>query len=476
MAIDNEELRAAIRSAIPARLDGPPPPQFIYIPAAHTQAIHPDHALVRGIRGSGKSVLWWWLQQPWVTESLSALFPAQPVPNRLLVTPGFGETPDPDMYPGRDTLTRLLGAFEPRTIWRAIATYRIGSPLLPSVDTWEARVAWVKSNPEQVERALYEADEGFVKANMLGWVLFDALDRTADSWEDRSRLLSGLLQNLLDFRGYRAIRLKAFVRPDMLVDPELRRFPDASKILNTAVDLRWTRLQLFGLLYHYLCNEPNQPAVFHDLCEVVLGERPHGDGSTFWLASRRLDEQESAQRAMFRHLAGDWMGKDKRRGDPYSWLPNHLADAHGQVSPRSFLAAARQAAEVSSADYRDHSTPLHFEAIKRGVQNASQIRVREVEEDFPWLAEVMKPLRELSVPCALEDIASAWGAARLDKTLDRELRGVQPRRSGEFAPGLLEQLIDIGVFSRLADERINMPDVYRVGFGLKRRGGVRPVR
>ncbi|ADP11828.1 hypothetical protein EJP617_21470 [Erwinia sp. Ejp617] len=32
----------------------------------------------------------------------------------------------------------------------------------------------------------------------------------------------------------------------------------------------------------------------------------------------------------------------------------------------------------------------------------------------------------------------------------------------------------IGVFEERADERIDMPDLYRVGFGLGRKGGVKP--
>lgn len=475
MIVDPEPLRAAITDAIPARQDGPPPLPFIYVPLQHAQAIHPDYPLVRGIRGAGKSVLWWLLQQPGVTRLFAELFPGQPVPSRLVVVPGFGEKPDPDAYPGPDALLGLLASFDPRMIWRAVATFQAGSSLLPTLGTWGERVAWVKGNPEQVERALFETDRNLHSKNVLGWVVFDALDRTADSWDDRARLLNGLLQNLLDFRAYRAIRLKAFVRPDMLIGPEIGRFPDASKILTTAVDLRWSRLQLFGLLFHYINNSPLFSNVLHDLCQSVTGERPRQVGST-WLSPSALNEQETVQRALFRELAGDWMGRDKRRGDPYTWLPGHLADANGQVSPRSFLAAIRQAAEVSSLSHREHKVPLHFDAIKLGVQKASQIRVAEVQEDFPWLPQVMRPLGALTVPCEVGDIASAWKGAGLEKTLDGELRGVLPRRSGEFVNGLLEQLINAGIFSRLADERINIPDVYRVGFGLKRKGGVPPVR
>jgi len=42
--------------------------------------------------------------------------------------------------------------------------------------------------------------------------------------------------------------------------------------------------------------------------------------------------------------------------------------------------------------------------------------------------------------------------------------------------GLRTDLLDLALFSRQPDGRINMPDVYRVGFGLGRMGGVKPIR
>jgi hypothetical protein len=42
--------------------------------------------------------------------------------------------------------------------------------------------------------------------------------------------------------------------------------------------------------------------------------------------------------------------------------------------------------------------------------------------------------------------------------------------------GLKQDLIDLGIFQEMRDGRINMPDVYRVGYGLGRKGGVKPIR
>ena len=100
------------------------------------------------------------------------------------------------------------------------------------------------------------------------------------------------------------------------------------------------------------------------------------------------------------------MGKDKRRGFPYSWLPSHLGDARGEVSPRSFLAALRFAAQ--DTERNEQAYLLHYESIKRGVQEASAIRVRELQEDYPWINTLSEPLKGRSVPCSFEDIRTVW--------------------------------------------------------------------
>ena len=41
--------------------------------------------------------------------------------------------------------------------------------------------------------------------------------------------------------------------------------------------------------------------------------------------------------------------------------------------------------------------------------------------------------------------------------------------------GLKNDLEQIGVFKTEKDGRIDMPDLYRIGFGLGRRGGVKPA-
>ncbi|MEW6220236.1 MAG: hypothetical protein AB1634_11985 [Thermodesulfobacteriota bacterium] len=242
------------------------------------------------------------------------------------------------------------------------------------------------------------------------------------------------------------------------------------------MDLKWERTDLYNLLWQRLGNAPSLGTDFRAACTRMTGE-PWDGIEGIWPPPKRLRDDDELQRLVFHAIAGEWMGRDKRRGFPYTWLPNHLADARDQVSPRSFLAAIRTAAEQTPAQGGDLA--LHYEAIKKGVQKASQIRVAEVREDFFWVATLMDALRGLVIPCGFEEIRKRWDEAGVEAAIEREAEAAAallPRRLDRGPLGLREDLLDLAFFSQMHDGRLNMPDVYRVGFGLGRKGGVKPIR
>jgi hypothetical protein len=153
-------------------------------------------------------------------------------------------------------------------------------------------------------------------------------------------------------------------------------------------------------------------------------------------------------------------------------LTNHLADAFGRVSPRSFLTAVRAAASETS---REEAQAIHHRAIQEGVREAAKIRAREISEDFPWAEQALEALRDLMVPCDIEEVLELWRRAGLEEVVDRDLEARRRRHHGGALPGIIDDLADLGVMQRLRDGRINVPDVYRLPYGIKRRGGV-PAR
>ncbi|MBF0568556.1 MAG: hypothetical protein HQK95_06760 [Nitrospirae bacterium] len=481
------EIRNVIMDALPQGMavSGEIPDQkYTFIPMGHSKALHPDAVLVSGIRGSGKSFWWSVLQSNEHRQMVAHLLPKSNIFENTIVSVGFGvgEPHSSGNYPDKDTLVQLISQkLDPRHIWRTIVFQQVIMNTLKLPPTypaskWADKIKWVIAQPEEVQQLLFTADQILDRKGIHHLILFDALDRTADDWPTMQKLIRGLLQVLLEFRSYRRIRPKAFVRPDHIEDKETTSFPDSSKLLAQKVELRWPRTELYGLLWQYLGNEPENGGLFRDGCKEILSLNWKMFGDV-WTMPNDMRIDEEAQKKVFHSITGSWMGKDHRRGFPYSWLPNHLGDSSGQVSPRSFLSAIRQTAEDKPRLYYEYA--LYYESIKRGVQKASSIRVLEMQEDYPWVDIVMKPLSGLTVPCQFGEIARRWKEKntleRLKNAISSATIKLPPVHLNEGDDGIRQDIEDLGVFQRMLDDRVNLPDVYRVGYGLGRRGGIKKV-
>ena len=463
----------------PASYGDPPQPAAVYIPSSHGKAMHPDTMVVTGMRGSGKTFWWSALQSAEVRRSLGRGDPRFPLDEDSVIKLGFGVPQIPGHYPERDDLRRLLADdVEPRIIWRTVhacAVVGADHPIRQS-DVWTERVRYVLDNPNVVLQLLQAVDAELDSRGVYSLVLFDALDRAASDWRTGSLLIRGLLEHALDMRPYRRLRAKVFLRTDQVDKRRIADFPDASKVMSSAIDLSWPRTALYGLLWHSLANGPRG-----DLVRPLLqeGDWPMRDSDSV----RRFDVPylliEATQRDKFHEFAGPWMGTDRRRGFPYTWIPNHLADAGGKVSPRSFLTALRTAAIDTDERHPDHRYALHYRSIMRGVREASVTRVRELEEDYPWVRVLMKPLSGQVVPCGFGHIVGLWRdrevLARLADSDGRDEWRLPPRHIDDRHDGLRRDLESLGIFRRLRDGRVDVPDVFRIGYGLRRKGGVRPA-
>jgi len=430
----------------------------LYVPPSHRKALSPDHPLVVGMRGAGKTYWWLKLQDE---KALPLVFDT--LKTHLECKPGFSNTKkvDPLEAPTKRTLGELKeNGFSAQEVWLTIMCWHVPSlrEEMPR-NSWNDRVFWYKENVARIEQQLYLADEEFSQSGRTLLVLFDALDATADTPEDRQDWLKGLFQIMLEFRGFRALRAKAFIRSDLITDPALFAFPDGSKLQYNSVTLDWPRSDLYALLWQALANAPGvHGEIFRTWSQAMNPTIRWQEHDGLWLVPEQLRSDESLQRELFHAIAGPWMGKDPRRGFPYTYLPNHLGDAFQKVSPRSFMEAIKQAAEMTQTKHPDHVYALHYEDIKRGVQHASTIRVSDLQQEYPWISKLMEPLSKASLvlPCSAETIMETWQGAGLENRMD--------------------ELIALGIFERIKDKRLSMPDVYRVGYGLGLRGGIRPVR
>lgn len=483
-------LRAALHGALPEndQISGIlREPQFTYVPPSHAKALNPDNTIVEGMRGAGKSHWWAALNLPQHRRYLAAAFPEARIESDFTTSQGFGLGLSPKDAPSKDTLASLLARNKPRHIWQAVVAVHAKLPYpFPQGDAkWETRVRWIKDNPEDYETLIYNVGDERSRNNRKHLILFDALDRLADDWPGLRPLARALFQLALDMLANRGLRLKLFVRPDMLEDKEILAFPDSSKLLARKVALTWQRADLYALLFQCLANEQDHGVDFRKHCGAEFGvqwERKRTEQA--WVLPEGLRNDESLQKEVFHALAGPAMAAGQhghKRGFPYTWLPNHLVDSRDQVSPRSFFAALRSALAVEPP--HDWPYALHYKGIQSGVQEASTIRVKEItQEDYPWVEPLMEPLRNrIVVPCPVDDILALWksaGTIQSTKSTTAQTSEVKllPPHFDDGPPGVLRDLKDLGVLDYIWDGRVQMPDIYRIAFGLGRKGGVKPLK
>lgn len=477
-----------------------PTPQSVYVVPGHESALNPDTPVVVGDRGTGKSFWSASLNDEAARRVISRQLKRLRL-DRVCVGWGYSSEPSNRSHPSRRVLRRLLEeGHDPESIWRAVILHQLagrgGVTLFDGADTWGERVHRVARDPETEERLFYRLDAELQERGERHLVVFDALDRLGDDWGHIRKLLQGLLRVGLDLRGYRAVRTKLFLRPDMWEDKAIWAFPDASKLTHAPVLLEWRRADLYGLLWHRLANDPQSGEVFRDWLAKAHRQRfesIEADASEVHVVPERLRTVEAAQAELLQEIASPFMGRNRRRGKTYTWLPTHLADAKGQISPRSFLVALKQAQLITEQQFGESGMLLHYEGIKRGVQEASRIRLKELQEDYPWIDKILDPLKGMTVPVATDELHSRWRengvvrsiqaeASRLEGQNEQERPYLPPHALESRAAGqseedaLVQAAIEIGVMNRTADGRLNIPDLFRVAAGIGRRGGVRPVR
>lgn len=440
-------------------------PEDVYTVPEHRAALDPDRALVVGNRGMGKSFWAHALAQEATRENAARILRFKQL-SRTTVQIGFNAAEEGLFAPSAEVIAQAQ-AKSPEVIWRAVLV-RIAASLtndkIPK--KFSNLVEWVAVDPERAAGVMTRADNKLVASSQKLLVVFDALDRLGDSWQTVQNLTRGLLKQTLKMNSYRAIRMKLFMRIDQFSDRSLFNFPDASKLQNNRVDLFWRDIDLYGLLLMRLSKSKATEIIERIVPAKALHE-------AFELPDR--------QKQIINIIAGEFMGSDAKRGRVYTWLPLHLADAFMHTSPRTFLTVWREAARHTPPP-RDRAVD-HL-GIAEGVRKASEDRLHELKEDYWWISAALAPLRDELVPMPLEELKDLWRQQGTAKSIMREssaskrlapvqLVATDPR---DQEASLVSALQAIGVLEIRSNQKINVPDIFRIEAQIKRKGGVKPPR
>ncbi len=121
--------------------------------------------------------------------------------------------------------------------------------------------------------------------------------------------------------------------------------------------------------------------------------------------------------------------------------------------------------------------------LKSGFYLALAATMRALNVSPQQIEPLLRALSRSTVPLSVDELAQQWTPACISESLAAAAskQRLPPRRYSSAGGGnlgtLLDDLVELAVLYPTEDrKRYNMPDIFRVGFGIKRKGGVRPPR
>jgi hypothetical protein len=441
----------------------------VLFPNSHRQVLDFGRQLIIGNRGMGKSFWAHALKNPEISAKLATAY-NMPTLNNTKVAIGFnGSTSTDGVTPTRDNIKNAFAKYKDSDlIWKAVlmqATYYLteteNAKKLPEI------IEELQLNPDLFSERLTQADNILIKQQKYLIIVFDALDRLADNWEDIQKLSKSLLKKALDLQSFRAIRTKIFMRVDQFEDVELFKFPDSSKIKSEHVDLTWHPKELYGLLFFEILRKDNGNSL-KELSNSVNADKSLPINGV--LDSNLIAEQTSLVNA----IVSEFIGKGRKSGRVYTWIPKHLSDAKNSCSPRTFLTAWKTAAEHQPSS---RVRAIDHLGLKDGVRKASGFRLDELKEDYIWIDKALEPLSHKLVPMTREDLFALW---KEKNTIENILKYSQEKDSlvpiglvdNKTPEALLKTMSSIAVMEERSNGKINVPDIFRLGAKIGRKGGV----
>lgn len=287
------------------------------------------------------------------------------------------------------------------------------------------------------------------------FVVYDHLDRIGTTNRKvRERVAGSLLDLWLSLSlRYDRLRGKVMLREDLFREV-LSSFADATKLETRSVRLEWTAGRLYALLVRRMAADKGLRDWLRDVARLELTQR-----KPFGYLPASMDFDEATQKRFAKSLVGEFMGSGPNKGFTHNWMINHLQDARGQVTPRSLLVLIRKAAETARekgprAAYRKLLHPIE---LHDALQEASQRRVVEQKEDHPVIQR-LEALREKTLFLPHREVIRAIGSVTVSD-------GFEGRGDEAF-----EELLRIGAIA-IRDDRVDVPDIFRYAFGIKRKGG-----
>jgi hypothetical protein len=318
--------------------------------------------------------------------------------------------------------------------------------------------------------ALDSLDQKLEKENSWVFIGYDELDTLGGyDLEAMTNAVRGLIAFWSGYtRRWQRIRAKIFLRSDLFRRHAGLGGADLAKLAANRVELTWNNKNLFAMLIKRIANKSEK---LYDYCKAAKIPFKKEKHTTFGYIPD-LNQAEDA-RPLIERLIGKYMGSNKRKGQSFNWVLDHLRDGKKCVTPRLLERLFEQAA-IKGRDNPRASSPKLFRPVsmRQALDDVSADHVRQaISSEWPWLDDIKQRIQK--------DKLVPWSKIELQKLLDENRESswaTNKPNTRPPAPGsrdIIDYLIELGLFRERPPERIDVPDIYQFGLGLRRRGGVK---
>jgi MinD-like ATPase involved in chromosome partitioning or flagellar assembly len=291
-----------------------------------------------------------------------------------------------------------------------------------------------------LDAALRTLDSRLAQTDVRYILCFDGLD--AAFKKDIERRREGLADLFMAWRATFSstprIELRIFLRSDLW---NRLIFPERSHLRGREMRLVWDELNLWRLVVKRALRVEQ----FAGWARPGLADSPALDADTIEnVGETRLEPY--LDRLFERHI---WAGKNALSKN---WIRRRLSDAQGAIYPRDIVSLLGESlkAEQRRLEQDERFAPdavISRQSLAAALRPTSEQRVQAVREEYPELSSALDDLAGKSTRGFIKDLTEAIGAPTL------------------------EQLRDTGILKiGEADDEYVIPDLYRDGLGMYRRG------
>ena len=444
----------------------------------HLRMLDPEVVLVVGPRGSGKSEIFRVLTETGLLDAVVA-------------QAGGRSLPSPEKMEWRKAYPAGHGVFDANGLRRFLALGNGSSQ--PIQDLWFAYLVRLVCDPDDGSQdlqalhnarggsisevhgawaaagdapllALDDLDERLERQDRYLFVAYDELDTLGGSdWEAMAAGISGLVAFWAAYaRRWRRIRPKVFLRTDLFDRFAVSGGADLAKLAAGRVDLAWSDRQLYAMLLRRVASTSSKLSQYlRDIKTNVEWQDVPKLG--FLPTLKRWTDA----RPLIERMVGPYMGSNKKKGLSHRWPLAHVRDGRGRAVPRPLVRLFEEAArfETDGPNAVGGMRILHPSSLRRALDRVSSEHVDHAHDEWHWMEALRGRLDGHLVPIERR---------QMEKLLNEDDRqvGSPPVTPFTDTRDFVTYLVEVGILRQRPDGRIDAPDLFLHGLGLKRKGGV----